>query len=268
MRVAKDPLPKGKAVTSMKNTATREPARRSMSLSQKLSLASGAGALIAGITAPQSVEAGIIKSTTLPLSPPAGDSSNFWDVDGDGTDDFKLYNSSTSVAVLTELGAARFVGNGLKVEDGFAKLAAGFNVGATMTGGYKFFGSAQTAITITSVGAIGGDAGAEGWSMGDIGFFGFKFTNTSGVHYGWGQIDIHGASGGFGQGQGFTLTEAYYNSVPNAPIAVGDTGAAAVPEIDPASAGSVLALVMGSLAMLERRRKRRPADDSATTVSA
>lgn len=239
-----------------------------MSLSQKLALASGAGALIAGVAAPQSVEAGIIKSTTLPLSPPASQGDNLWDVDGDGTNDFELRNWTSSTAFLTELGAARFVARPSDNFDGFAKLAAGFNVGATMTGGYKFFGSAQNGITITYGGAIGGDAARDGWSMNDIGFFGFKFTNTSGVHYGWGQINIHGRSAGFGVGQGFTFTEAYYNSVPNAPIAVGDTGAAAVPEIDPASAGSVLALVMGSLAMLERRRKRRPADDSATTVSA
>ena len=44
---------------------------------------------------------------------------------------------------------------------------------------------------------------------------------------------------------------------------------AAVPEIDPASAGSVLSLVMGSLAMLERRRLRRlKAAEGDATVSA
>jgi len=102
--------------------------------------------------------------------------------------------------------------------------------------------------------------------MGDIGYFGFKFTNASGVHYGWGQINIHGGTGGFVYGQGFTFTEAYYNSVAGAPITVGDRGTP-VPEIDPASAGSVMSLVMGSLAMLERRRMRRAADASPTTVS-
>ena len=103
--------------------------------------------------------------------------------------------------------------------------------------------------------------------MGDIGYFGFKFTIGSGVHYGWGTINFHGVTGGFVQGQGFTLTEAYYNGVAGAPIAVGDRGTA-VPEIDPASAGSVMSLVIGSLAMLERRRKLRAADASPTTVSA
>jgi len=140
-------------------------------------------------------------------------------------------------------------------ESGFAKLSAGFNIGATMSG-FSFFPDPEFN-SMTRNGNIGSAAGGNGWTLGDIGFFGFKFTNSSGVHYGWGQINIHGATGGFVIGQGFTLTDAYYNSVAGAPIAVGDTGSTAVPEIDPAAAGSVLSLVIGSLAMLERRRKLR-----------
>jgi hypothetical protein len=64
------------------------------------------------------------------------------------------------------------------------------------------------------------------------------------------------------KGQGFTFLQAYYNDVAGAPIAVGH-----VPEIDPAAAGSVFSLVMGSLAMLERRRKRRETAPSASTAS-
>ena len=120
---------------------------------------------------------------------------------------------------------------------------------------------------MTCIGSTGVDAQAQGWAIGDIGYFGFKFTIGSGVHYGWGQVNIHGEAEGFLVGQGFTFTEAYYNSVAGAPIAVGDRGTA-VPEIDPASAGSVMSLVIGSLAILERRRKLRAADASPTTVSA
>ena len=83
----------------------------------------------------------------------------------------------------------------------------------------------------------------------------FKFSNSSAVHYGWGQVNITGTPAG----QGYTFTESYYNDTPDASIQVGDNGGSpsSVPEIDPASAGSVLSLVMGSLAMLERRRLRR-----------
>ena len=225
---------------------------RRLSLSQKLAVASGAAAAFTGVAVPQLAEAGIVRSTTLPLSPPASGTFNYWDVDGDGTNDFAMKNFTTS-ASLTELGAARFVSPGSRSEDGFAKLNAGFNVGGSLVAGYKFFNSAQTAIRITSFGFIGGDAFAGGWAMGNTGYFGFKFSNTSGVHYGWGQISFTGTP----TGQGFTLTEAYYESDDGDSITVGNRGITAVPEIDPASAGSVLSLVMGSLAMLERRRLRR-----------
>jgi len=50
--------------------------------------------------------------------------------------------------------------------------------------------------------------------------------------------------------------EGWYNTLPSLSIAVhaSSTGPAAVPEIDPASFGSVLALVTGTLGLLERRR--------------
>jgi hypothetical protein len=123
----------------------------------------------------------------------------------------------------------------------------------------KFFNNAQAGITVTYQGAVDADARAGGWATGDIGYFGFKFTNTSGVHYGWGKANMHEATGGFVIGQGFTFTDAYYESVPGAAIAVG-----AVPEPDL----SVLSLVTGSLAILKRRRMRRAADASTATVSA
>ena len=243
---------------------------RRLSLSQKLAVASGAAAAIAGVAAPQSAEAGIVQSTTLPMSPPASEGFNYWDVDGDGTNDFRLNHTAGSYvyAALTELGPAQFVSRNFR---GFAKLNAGFNVGGSLVAGYGFL-SSQASISITSGGgAIAAAAGKEGWAISDTGFFGFKFSNTSGVHYGWGQINIHGATGGFVAGQGFTLTQAYYNTTPDASIQVGDTGGSpsSVPEIDPASAGSVLSLVMGSLAMLERRRLRRAkAAEGNATVSA
>jgi len=257
----------------MKQTAPREHAGRSISFSQKLALASSAGAALAGVAAPQSVEAMPIGSAALPLSPPASanDGSNDWDVDGDGTTDFRLRNASVSTgintvpaALLIEMGQstaasnyARLVSPAGKTFDGFAKLSAGFIVGQTMTGGFKF-NSAGGGPTVTANGRIG-SIGTQGWALGDIGYFGFQFTARDGHHFGWGQIEITGSP----VGQGYTITKAYYDNVPGASIAVG-----VVPEIDPASAGSVLSLVMGSLAILERRRMRRAANASTATVSA
>ena len=251
----------------MKHTARREHTGRAISFSQKLALASGAGAALAGVVAPQSASSMPIQSFTLPLSPPAtvNDGSNDWDVDGDGTTDFRLRNASVSMgyntfpaAQLIEMGQsaaasnyARLVSPAGKTFDGFAKLSAGFIIGQTMTGGFKF-NSAGGGPTVTLDGHIG-SIGTQGWALGDIGYFGFQFTARDGHHFGWGQIEITGSP----QGQGYTITKAYYDNVPGASIAVG-----VVPEIDPASAGSVISLVMGSLAMLERRRMRRAADAS------
>ena len=238
---------------------------RRLSLSQKLAVASGAAAAFTGVAAPQLAEAGIVPSTTLPKSPPTEYGSDFWDVDGDGTNDFKLKNRGSS-AWLTELGSsARFVSPASRTQDGFAKLNTGFNVGVSLAAGYKFFSGNQYSIIMTNGGAIGADAGTQGWAIGNTGYFGFKFSNTSGVHYGWGQISFTGTP----TGQGYTFTEAYYESDDGDSITVGNRGITAVPEIDPASAGSVLSLVMGSLAMLERRRLRRAkAAEGDATVSA
>ena len=59
-------------------------------------------------------------------------------------------------------------------------------------------------INITNGGNIGSQVGAQGWAIGNTGYFGFKFSTMSGVHYGWGQISITGTP----FGQGYTLTEA------------------------------------------------------------
>ena len=116
---------------------------RRLSLSQKLAVASGAAAAFAGVAAPQVAEAGIVQSTTLPMSPPASSGSNSWDVDSDGTADFDLINQSSSAALLAELGAAQFVAPSSRTNRGFAKLSSGFDVGGLMTGGFKFLSNTQ-----------------------------------------------------------------------------------------------------------------------------
>ncbi len=53
-----------------------------------------------------------------------------------------------------------------------------------------------------------------------------------------------------------TFIQQAFQNTSGVGIAVGDTGVSAVPEIDPASFGSALALVLGSLGMIERRRQK------------
>jgi hypothetical protein len=80
------------------------------------------------------------------------------------------------------------------------------------------------------------------------GYFGVRFSNGSGGwNYGWVDVQFLGNSTRFGM--------AAVETTLNTSILAGQTSA--VPEIDPASAGSAMSLVAGVLAMVEQRRRRR-----------
>jgi hypothetical protein len=122
-----------------------------------------------------------------------------------------------------------------------------------MTGGYKFHTAAQAGNSITGSGfQIGTGAAAGGWSLGDTGFFGFKFTSGANTHYGWGEMNISGSPAGFG----FSILRAYYEDTPGASIAVGATESPPPPTPAPApSTLALLALGAAGVPLLRRRRK-------------
>lgn len=211
---------------------------------EKVAMAGGAAAL--AMVSGNMATAGIVASTTAPITCPTTTAIN-WDVDSDGTADFQLaYSTTSSLAFLSERNGGRIVAPNSVGSDGFAKLASGFVVESLMAG-FKFFTNAQGGITVTSDQGIGGDLGPQGWSMGDTGFFGFKFTSGGNTYYGWGEIHIQGLST-----SPYTITRAYYNSTPFAPITVGDTGSA-VPE---PSACALALLAAGGVAAYRGRRKQ------------
>ena len=211
-------------------------------LGEKLALAGGAASL--ALASGNPAETAVVSALNTPISPPSSTGSIDWDVDGDSNAEFRLGNASFvgfHSAVFTELNGA-FVAPSFRFSDGFAKLATGFVVGASMSGGFKFLGN-QTFITVTGGGSIGGDLGAQGWSLGDVGYFGFKFASGSNTYYGWGEISIHGGS----PGSGFTIKRAYYDDTPGASIRVG------VPE--PSTCALAL-LAAGGVAAYKGRRKK------------
>lgn len=239
----------------MTQSTTTPPTSIQLSLGAKLSLAAGPGAMAAAMAVmPAGADAAIVASAGLPLGPPVPTgTSNNWDVDGDGTPDFEFRNSSTE-AYFDDLNGGRLVVPGAAGQAGIEKLASGFMVGATLAAGYKFHGAAQVSNQITSFSSIGSDAQAGGWSIGDTGFFGFKFTNASGTHYGWGELNIFGGVDGWG----FSVLRAFYQDEADVAIQVGDEGSTpvAVPALPPPSL-ALLALALGAAGAPLLRRRRR-----------
>ncbi|MFN9373861.1 MAG: PEP-CTERM sorting domain-containing protein [Planctomycetaceae bacterium] len=216
------------------------------SVADKMILAGGAASL--ALCSGNFVEGAIIASPNAPIGPPTTAGNNLLDVDGDGTNDFQLSNDSSSSASLIESNGGRFVATFNAISDGFAKLPSGFVVGPTMFGA-KFFSNPQSGIGVTSSSEIGRDAGQQGWSMGQTGYFGFKFTSGANTYYGWGEIELAPALSGT-RGHGFQFSRLYYENT-GAPIAIGDTGGA-IPE--PSTCALAL-LAAGGVAAYRARRK-------------
>ena len=209
-------------------------------LNLKLAVAASATAAIAS-----QAEGDIIMSPTVGagIKPPAAPGSFYWDVDNDGTFDFRLLNLAGSFAYFDDQNGGRLVVQVTAVHNGILKLNAGFLVKNTVTGA-KFWAAAQVYNTITTRGEIAGNASYGGWEIGDTGYFGFKFTDVGGTHYGWGEMTISGIP----WGQGFTINEAYYEGTVGQQIVVGDTGA--IPE-----PGTLSLLALGALGTLGRRKR-------------
>jgi hypothetical protein len=166
------------------------------------------------------VGAEVVASTTTPIAPPMSSGTESWDVDGDAIADFELENSGSSIARLDDVNGGRLVVPVAAVGGGISKMNLGNVVGATLSAGYKFHLGSQTSNSITFNGNIAG-AGPGGWSVGDTGFFGFRFQRNGGAdtHYGWGRLKIAGDVAS--PGDGYTILEAYYDDVPGRAIAVG-----------------------------------------------
>ena len=199
----------------------------------------------------------IVKSPTVGsgIKPPSTPKTTFdWDVDNDGNKDFYLSHFSISFpnqsAIFSGADAGKqFVAPGPTFQDALLKLSSGFVVGAVMTGGALFPGVKQNG-SLTQAGGLQSQARYGGWKLHDTGYFGFKFTdNTTGIHYGWGEMTISGTPAG----QGFEITQAYYDSTPGQSITVG-----AVPE--PNSLALLALGALGAVGIALRRTQTSATD--------
>jgi hypothetical protein len=220
----------------------------------------------------------------LPVStrPYIGFSFPFWDVDGDSRPEFvadhlliwyySYFTTEFGSVVKTQvfldqayLGGARpgtffggvssTIGFGRLVRNGrggrgLKKLAAGEIVDANA----DFLDSTyRTSVAVTTASQTGRYMKAEGWSMGQGGFFGFAFDIAGQRHFGWGELVLDPPSSGT-RGDGFNVTQAYYNDTPGAPIKAGDTVGDSVPVPEPSSLALVV-LAAGGVAAYRRRRQ-------------
>ena len=251
-----------------RNMTSRSRKHRVSNLSGKLAALAGAsGAALssdamaitytptAGVLAAQGIPGFAYTSATNvtsgTLRPPASLGYTPWDVDGNSQVDFQLTHTSSSSQWAGIQGHSVFPNapNGLVQNNNsflvnFGSAGAPVDAAASWRG---FFNS----LTIDGVN------NAPGFTTGVPGFFGFRFKpdwNASDYYYGWGSLTIDLASP---RGQGFKITEAYYQSTPNTAIQVGQAPNA-VPE-----PSSLVLLAIGSTGVAAwRTRRKQPSGDA------
>ena len=210
-----------------------------------------------------SADAALVASATIPsggLVSPSSPGTIYWDIDNDGTDDFRfsLTSTSTSTTFSTSYYAAlsmRDLGHARVARpDGssaiFAKLSSGAKLG-TAADGLSFDATTTNRILLSSYNNsvyLGSFPANGSWSLGDTGYFGFKFTSSGNTHYGWAEMTLSSGSQPWA-----TINEAWYNDTPDGEVTVG-----VVPE--PAEVGLGLgALALGAAGLRRMRQKRKAA---------
>ena len=228
-----------------------------------MALAGAGGALVAGGEAEASVTytptPGVVAADGIPgfsfvdasnvtlgnLRGPASAGATGWDVDGAGGDNFFLVNSVTLFGSLS----AAANSNSLLVDPSIdlQNIATGGAVGALQA-------TWRTGkLTLTYL--AGTQTVPGNFSPNTSGQFGFRFTEASNTYYGWGSLLIDGQA----TGQGFKITEAYYQSTPGTAINVGAVpgAVAAVPE--PSNSMTLMALGAAGVVTWRSRRTAKAA---------
>ena len=129
----------------------------------------------------------------------------------------------------------------LKVEN----LVFGTMIDGSTSGFWNSFptnGSAQDNLQLWDFATSTGS-----FPVGTVGYAANRISVGGNFQYGWTEFLVN-------IGGSVTFIQQAYQSTPGVGIAVGDVGA--VPEIDPAGFGSALALALGVLGMIERRRQQ------------
>jgi len=218
---------------------------RSQSVRRRAAATAALASVSAGILGTQSAEATIV---TIDIGPSG---FNIEGVNGGASfgyanriDNFPMSRGGTLVVWNTS-GYSGVAGSGygdfVFATNGAYHSPINFSGGATI--GNSFTGTWSASASRSAFRAYGLSPTFEADS-----YLGFRTTQGN---YGWIEATWNGTD--------FQLHSAAYEDVVGRSIVAGDTGSAAVPEIDPSGLASAMSLVMGSVAMLEQRRRKRAA---------
>lgn len=233
-------------------------------LGRKLAALAGATGAVAAGTAeavPYTATAGVAAAQNIPgfsfdtatttatlgaLLPPAtANTSTDWDLDGDGTPDFRLRNGfGGNSATLGLINTNKFVQEYPVAQESWIlkNLATNASVGP---GAALVAGNGGIRATFSGVVSFGTQ-----WTPNQSGQFGFSFASAGSTYYGWGSMVRTGSP----RGQGFTITEAYYQTTAGSGILVGQ-----VPQVVPEPSSMVL-LAIGSAGVMAWRSRRKQAE--------
>ena len=242
--------------------ATARTAPAKARLGRKLAALAGATGAVAAGTAeavPYTPTAGVAAAQGIPgfsfnastntatlgsLRPPVTPNTAIaWDIDGVGAADFQVKNSNPFTALIfARLGPLDYGNSLVGVQSEglvLSNLAAGVAVNNAQP-----FGFSSVPLT-----ANGGAAFQNQNFLEDTpGQFGFQFASGGNSYYGWGTLVIDYLAAG----RGFQITEAYYNTIPDAGINV---GAVPAPVPEPSSI-ALLAIGAAGVTAWRARRKR------------
>lgn len=250
----------------MAPTYVRRSTVPSSSLSRKLTALAGAGGAFVGGVEAEAVTytptTGVVAAQGIPgfsfvdastvtlgnLRGPAASGSVGWDVDGVGGTNFELVNNLNMVGSFVALGNSNSILFGSTNTANPVGLVRNIATGNAIGSGQSIWKAG--AYLFTYVGGVGQGV-AKNFSS-TSGQFGFRFTDAADTYYGWASMVVDGVSAGPG-GQGFQITEAYYQSTPGGSINVG-----AVPVPEPTG---IALLAIGSAGVLAWRARREARPD-------
>jgi hypothetical protein len=259
------------ARASISRREQRTPKRHAKIARRVAAVAGAAGAAVAGDANAEGITyvptAGVVAAQGIPgfsftapttvtsgtLRPPSSAGNTGWDIDGNSQADFNLQNNGGSQGFLIPQSPFGGNPNGLLLTSTTSAplirpLANAAPIGPLVTA----WDNNGQAITFNGIYNLQG----PGFLTSQPNYFGFRFAfgnNPNDYYYGWASLTIDFSAAG----QGYKITEAFYQTTPNTAINV---GAVPVPVPEPSSMALLAAGAAGATAWRARKKKQPAAE--------